>query len=157
MLDTRRQVVQYVKLGRTASPVVRPGLYEYRPDRGWRWLQRACFWLLGKLGAHHVETVTVFKRAVRDNDALLASLLGQQGHWLEFVSRQRHPPKIYMGPDDFVDLGRLLDHLRMEPFRLAARIEIRDGRLATWHDIPIFVVPWMKGAVLVPSDLDFAT
>ena len=150
MLD-RQNVARFAEIKRLETPVTEWSLYEYNADIGWRWLQHIAFALLNWIGAHHRSTITTFERSVRENDNLLHSLLGQEGMWIEFVHCDRYRPCIYMGPDDHADLMHLCHFQGMAPVDLTGRIETRDqGSVGKWHDIPIFVVPWMQGAVIVP-------
>lgn len=149
MLDDR-QAVHYARVERIETSGD-PKRYEYRPDIGWRWLQRILFLVLGWIGAYHLTTVTTFVRTPQENDSLLKSLLGQEGQWIRYIHYERRA-RIYMGPDDFPELIRLCEHMGMSVVDMRGRISTRSGRHEpTWHDIPITVVPWMVGAILVPE------
>lgn len=147
-----QQIVRFAKIKTIRTPTTDWNLYEYRPELGWKWLQKVAFAALRWIGAHHMEVVTTFERHPQENNDLLKSLLGQQGAWIEFVHNDRKQPRIYMGPDDHADLMRLCDFRDMDPTTLYGRIETRDGRHyhGKLHDIPITVVPWMQGAIIVP-------
>lgn len=145
----REQVVNFVKLERIDTVVTDWDQFEYRPELGWRWLQRVAFAILGWIGAHHEPVVTTFQRSARENDDLLKSLLGQVGQWIAHV-HHREQMQIYMGPDDEMSLMRLVQHMDMQPVRLSGQIETRDRYGSKWHNIPITVVPWMQGAIIVP-------
>lgn len=147
----RQQVVNFVKIDRIETPMQSPDLFEYREDKGWRWLQRAAFTVLGWIGAHHGMTATTFQRTARENDNLLRSLLGQEGQWIEHVHEGRERMRIYMGPDDEMDLMRLVDFRDMQAATFVGRIKTQDAYGSKWHDIPITVVPWMTGAIIVPA------
>lgn len=150
MIDSR-QPIRWAKIERIGTPTVDPERFEYRPDRGWRWLQRAAFKLLGLIGAHSTPVVTTFVRAPQENDELLKSLLGQEGEWIELVHDDLHRPRIYIGPDEYPELLRLLNHRDFMPTTVEGRIQTNRGKYGKWHDIPITVVPWMVGAVIVPD------
>ncbi len=151
----QQQVVQWAKIDRL-DPVRldEPDAFEFRKDRGWHWLQRSCFWVLGKIGAYQQKTFEVFRRTPQENNDLLKSLLGQEGQWLRLIN-ERADCRIFMGPDDQMDLMRLCEFREMRPTSFRGRIETRQRRgdytESCWHDIPITVVPWMKGAILVPD------
>ncbi len=151
MLDSRRPVT-WAKIERIDTPIADVEQYEYRPDVGWRWLQRAAFKVLDWIGAHHMGVVTTFRRTPQENDGLLKSLLGQEGEWIELLHRSGEPLHIYMGPDDHCDLMALVNFREMNPTSFYGRIETCDRRFGgKWHDIPITIVPWMVGAVIVPA------
>lgn len=145
----REQVVNFVKLERIDTPTVDWNQFEYRPDLGWRWLQRAAFAVLRWIGAHHVPIVTTFRRTAQENDDLLKSLLGQEGQWISHVHHDV-VARIYMGPDEEMSLMQLADFRDMQASTFRGSIETRERYGSKWHDIPITVVPWMKGAIIVP-------
>lgn len=149
MIDSRRPI-RWAKIERIDAPIVDVTQFEYRPERGWRWLQRAAFKVLDWIGAHHQPVVTTFVRSPQENDVLLKSLIGQEGEWIGLLHRGKGRPRIYMGPDDYPELLRLMDHRDFQPTTFEGRIETRSRDYGKWHDIPITVVPWMVGAVIVP-------
>jgi len=124
--------------------------FEFREDRGWHWLQRACFWVLRKIGAYAQETTRVWTRHPQDNDDLLKSLLGQEQEWLRLIHRE--DCRIYMGPEEHTEVLRMCDHLGSGHFTFDARIKITDRHGPRFHDVPITVVPWLKGAFIVPVE-----
>lgn len=158
MLD-REQVVNFVKLERIETVMEDPDQFEYRPEKGWRWLQRLALAALRWIGAHHAPTVVTFRRTARENDDLLKSLLGQERQWIRYIHEERNRMCIYIGPDEEMELMRLSEHMSMHSVTFTGRIDTNqahdDGRggsrvIRKWHDIPITVVPWMKGAIIVP-------
>lgn len=148
----RGQVVNFVKIETLREVVTKWDQYEYRPEKGWRWVQRIAFAVLNWIGAHHTPVVTTFRRTAQENDDLLKSLLGQEGQWINLVHDKPDSMRIYMGPDEHMDLLRLASHMEMQAFSFRGEIETRDRHhhYGTWHNIPITVVPWMKGAIIVP-------
>ena len=135
-----------------SAPVILPDTYKFTPKCGWVWLQKICFWFLRKIKANHIEITTKYiRRHNSENEEILKSLLGQQGYWLQFVHDYRKPLRIVMGPDDFDGLLEMAQMGSMRPFDLSAGLEIRDINGPHWHNIPITVIPWMKGAVIVPD------
>lgn len=153
MIDNRNPI-HYANIDTTVTPFCDRERYELRPERGWVWVQRAAFKVLDWIGAHHMATVKTFVRTPQQNDDLLKSLLGQEGQWIEHVhhsDRRGRGAQIFIGPDEYPDLMRLCEHMGMSPVTMYGRIETRDRYGPKWHDIPITVVPWMVGAVLVPD------
>lgn len=146
----RQQTITWAKIDRIDTPTVFSDLYELRPEKGWCWLQRAAFAVLDWVGAHHEDTVTTYSRSPQENAALLKSLFGQEGHWIEYVHHEA-TPHIYMGPDDHMDLMKLAEFRNMNYATFTGRIETMDRRSGgKWHDIPITIVPWMKGVLVAP-------
>jgi hypothetical protein len=150
-----QQVVKWVKITSAELSKINPDCFEFSPHQGWVFIQRICFWLLNKIGAHKHETTTVYTRSPQQNNSLLQSLVGQEGQWIELIHNNR-AKRIYIGPEDNAELQSISDGLGMRPFSFTGRIKTRNGPLEqTWHDIPITVIPWMNGAIIVPDDRDF--
>ena len=149
-----RQQQSYVALPKLATVRhLSPTLYEYRSHAGWGWLQRLCFWVLDKIGAHHEEYVNTWTRTKRENDDLISSLFGQEGWIIEYL-HHRGPLRVFMGPDNHKELMDWCYKNGMQHFSMTGSIETKDGRYGKWHDIPITVVPWMMGAVIVPTETE---
>lgn len=146
-----RQRVDFVKIEHSFELVQIKDRYEFSAARKWPWLQRICFGILNWLGANAEDTVEVFSRVKQENDDILVSLFGQQGIWLERAYREKC--RIYMGPGDYKKLMVIAHKNGMRPFDLDAGIQIStpENRVGTWCSIPITVIPWMDGAVLVPD------
>ena len=150
-MDNRKPYITYVKLQKTTDFRLTP-LYEFQPNRGWKWLQRIAFAVLDWIGAHHYEGIVTYTRTKEENDNILKSLIKQEGQWLELIHNNPNQMQIYMGPDDFEDLMKLSDFRDMQPTLIMGRIDTNDqyGN-HQWHNIPITIVPWMVGAILVPK------
>jgi hypothetical protein len=145
----KQQTVTWAKIDRIETTIVSPNLYKLRPDKGWRWLQRFAIKVLDWIGAHHETTVTTYSRTSEENTSLLQSLLGQEGTWIEYV-HHKATPHIYIGPDEHRDLMALAEFRDMNYATFTGRIETRNRYGGKWHNIPITVVPWMKGVLLAP-------
>lgn len=148
----RPQITRYVAIRQRSVYKQITGVYEYTPSRGWKWLQKTLFYILKRVGAHYQERQTIYERNSIDNDNLLKTLIGQEGEWLTYIHNAKSPPRIYVGPEQEMKLWELLHHTGITPVRLDSQIEIRDRCVLKWHNIPIYVVPWMEGAILVPSE-----
>lgn len=81
-------------------------------------------------------------------------LLGQEGELLDRLY-ERDDLVIYLGPDDSDELLAMTKDLGMQPISFSGRIKIGCKRVYgrasyEWREIPVVVVPWMKGAMIVP-------
>jgi hypothetical protein len=147
----RDQEIHFVKVKKIEHVYECYGVYEFREECKWHWLQKLCFKILDKIGAHRQETTHFYRRRKSQNDNLLKSLLGQEKQWLELVYNQR--PRIYLGINEERELYKLSSFMGFDtPLKMTGSIELGMGReRPTWHHIPIYVVPWMKGAIIVPE------
>lgn len=144
-----RQPIRWVLTKRSEVLQRDTTAYEYRNELGWLWLQRFAIAILRWIGAYREECVEVCTRTPQENDALLARLLGQEREFLDLADRLQ-AMRVYMGPDDHPELMMLINgvggHVTFD-----AQIEIGSGRAqARFHTIPVTVVPWMKGTIIVP-------
>jgi len=86
-------VVQAVRLERIDTVTKALDRYEFRVDRSAHWLQRLCFWILGKLGAYaDLHTVTIERHVIGKHGDTFAKRLLEQHQSLqnEFNLRCRH-------------------------------------------------------------------
>lgn len=130
---------------------MRFGVYEYSQSAGWKWAQKACFWFLEKIGAHASERVNLWTFSDKTTDGIVNSIIAQRGWVIEYLHIQG-PMRIITGPMGHAELMNWCYKNGMQPFELMGRFEtctINHGRKI--HDIPIIVIPWMKGAVIVPD------
>ncbi|MDE2103800.1 MAG: hypothetical protein KGL39_41565 [Patescibacteria group bacterium] len=148
----RNRVATYVQNVPLREVRPHPTRFEFSPQRGWKWAQRLCFWILAKIGARASEEVIVWRRIGTQNDALLESLLKQE-HWLlENLYYRRQAYRLLIGPEQEMELLRIAENIGMRHFSLDAGIRTADRNGPRWHDIPITVIPWMKGALIVPRE-----
>lgn len=145
-----QQSVIFYNITRSEEVLVNRTLFELRHDRGWVWLQRAAFWVLSKIGAFHLDTSVVFHRTPGENNNVLDSLVAQHAYWLDAMWHLDRP-QIFMGPDDYPELLRLAEFMDMTPVSFSGRIRLGYRTRVKWREIPISVIPWMKGAILVPG------
>lgn len=104
-----------------------------------KWLQRLCFWTLGKLGCHVLEQTTAKVHAV-NTDTFSEKFLKQY-----YCTRDVffHEPKtVFIGAEDFdqlmsVKVGTLVG------FRASY---MYDG---TIMGMQVNIVPWMQGVLII--------
>lgn len=154
LMRDRRQPVRFAEIESTdAFREDRDG-FDLRRDRGWVWLQKALFAVLGWIGAYRLARYKIFTRTPEQNDSLLKSLLGQEGQWLDDLHFQHARLRIYIGPDEYPELMALSEFRGMRLTTLHGQIETKAGRqhYGEWHNIPITVIPWMIGVLIVKED-----
>lgn len=151
------QRVTYARIEHIKTPKTRFDLFEFRPKRGWVWLQRICFKILRWIGAYHEEVIHTFTRHKEENSDLMAHLLKQNIGWLEWIYRsdsRGYRPRIYCGPEQQASLMRLVNFHHMSPVTFDCSSVTRDESRVKWHGIPVTVIPWMEGAIIVPEYVD---
>lgn len=117
-----------------------------REDRPHVWLQRACCWVLRKLGATHTymtEDYTYYQVDVTD----LVDSFKQQYSDVIYTTGKT-PSKVVMGVDDFHRLTYALQMNHMLSFNL--RAPINTYHRADMMSIPVMVLPWMSGILVLP-------
>lgn len=118
--------------------------WRFKPVKRWVWLQKAAWWFLGKTGALSLgyEPKTTYKQVVIDKrgvrEAILAAI-----HEME-ISMVR-PAHVYIGPDEIRSLT-----LEMRDYA-AFSFDIQMGYNREIFGLPVTVIPWMRGVLVVPQ------
>jgi len=125
---------------------INKSLYEFQPDRKYRWLQKLCFRVLDWIGAHHQETTKTLSISAPPED-IIAHLLAQKA-----VVRLFHkdgPTRVIMGPNNFKQLQDRKDCWQyMELPRVFGKIGYYGEYRVFGLDITI--VPWLNGVLVLP-------
>lgn len=123
--------------------------FVYRPDRGWRPVQRLAFWVLAKIGAkQHLTEVTTERYYPNLNNA--AAVLYAQHKVLMDVHWHQGGIAI-CGLDVWHELM-----LAKGPALIPLSIPYKHGNggsYVTSHGFPIMLVPAMEGIILLPNCL----
>lgn len=131
-------------------PVELKNRFAYRPERGYAWLQRACIWILRKLGCNAVgEELKVTRQLIRQDN--VADALMQQSEVARHIFRD--PDRIHrvlMGPDQYQEIMKELWSAGYLTFRGNATGGI-NGRPVVFG-LEVTVVPWMHGLLVMPDE-----
>ncbi len=121
-----------------------PDIFQYRPDKGWHWLQKLAIGTLRWVGAFRSE---------KQLEVLVMALVGPLTERLRKLVREMESygrtlgptDRVIMGLDDFNELNGILSVLPGDygPFSTKSP--------PNFMGLRITVVPWMKGALLVPG------
>ena len=153
MIDTR-SYVSFVETAELRIMKVCPDAYTYIPQRGWAWLQRLAIRVLKWRRCHHMTNATEYRRVDVPKTGLLDAVARQHAALRGQLNGQ--PAVLLIGPDDFSEAMRAMH-------RNSDTLMFRTIRIDTdgyWYDhpasrvsLPIVVVPWMRGVLLVPKAL----
>lgn len=127
--------------------------FTFREDLKHHWLQRACLWILMRIGAHQkVKDITCsYKRAQIESDRLVDYLI-KQVHGIHAMMDTRRHLCVLMGPDEFHEVcGEVYEYGDPLRFGLDAAV-YRNGRREIMG-MKISIVPWMKGVLVVPAEV----
>ena len=138
----RRDVIQFVNMQRITVPMVSDDEFQFRDDLKHHWLQKACFWILRKIGAYRkfgsevVETINV------QPESVLTQIFRQREE-LEDV-HFTDASQIIIGGDDYMEMMSSPEIRQYMEF--GADVYSPKGIIG----LTIKVVPWMKGIVVIP-------
>lgn len=145
-------VVQFVtkRYHHETKHIVQDHAYQFRDDRPCRWLQKACLWVLKKLGAHyiHKQAVVTETKHVLDIDSAFKAIRIQK----EKLFRDYHlyGTRVLIGSDDFAEL-MASDEINAYAI-FTKKMELWGGNLCTIFGMTVEVVPWMKGVIVMPDN-----
>ena len=136
-------VVQAVRLERIDTVTKALDRYEFRVDRSAHWLQRLCFWILGKLGAYaDLHTVTIERRHVREAPSRATPEPAER-------IQPPVPTQLLIGSEDYA--GLMSESLSHQMFDFDSRYFMGNGDLEpTVHGLKVRVIPWMRGLLVMP-------
>lgn len=129
------------------SAVQQPDLYQYRPQAGWRWVQRVCFWLLAKIGAY---ATTMCKSAEIHIDGAKLSVGLVSRHLSEVRHMGFTPSRLLIGAEDYAEL--MGDKAVQQALRFHSPLDIRSRDFQIFG-IDVTIVPWMRGLLVVPAEM----
>lgn len=143
------EVCQY-DIRETVSPVTRPEAFAVRKDRPAVWLQRARVWILRKLAAYAVDSVTTYHRVEIDRDSVLERLYEQFMVEVNHNAQHGAPTTFLVGAQDFSEMRD--EYMRTEMWRYPGVIDLRASR-DEWrpYGMRAIVIPRMKGIVVLPA------
>ena len=148
----RRKPITWQLVNRIDYTVADLSRFELRPDRGYVWLQKVLFWILRCIGAHHTPTVTTYTYSPQKADKLLKTLAKQHKMLLELLDDRAGALRILIGPEQERELMEVSEFRNMLPTTVNGEVEVVgpvSGRRI--YDIPITVIPWMQGVLIVPN------
>lgn len=115
--------------------------WHFSPRKWWVWLHKAAWWFLRKTGgvSNAIKDTVEYKQIVIDRqrvaDQIIAAM--EEMHILHIK-----PARVFMGPEQF-------DEAMMEVGR-DYNFEILMGHDRRMFGLPVTVVPWMRGILVVP-------
>ena len=125
-----------------------PGKFTYNPEGRFPWLQKALFWCLQRLDCQAKTEKVKIERHVIDGVDFLGRLWKQCETLENYLGRR--PSRIYIGSEDF---AKLMDESEPPSLRFCfqARYYNNDTRsIGTVFDVPVEVLPTMRGTLVVP-------
>lgn len=148
------QYVQFQRIAIERTKVYQPDRFEYRPEKGWAWLQ----WLAIKVLRWRKCHAFIFEETAKSITVNLVDLEQQIiAQHKEILDRYgyRGVEVILCGPHDFAALqGLPITH----PIQMAIRCmwdhgdRFQHGGRYTEESMRVYVIPHMKGVLMLPKD-----
>lgn len=116
--------------------------WSFEPRKRWAWLHKAAWWFLRKTGgvSNAIKDRVYYKEVVIDRKRVVDQVLQA----IEEMGIQHiRPREVFMGPDMF-------DKAMIE-LRSSYDFSVSMGYDQTMFGLPITVVPWMRGVLVVPE------
>lgn len=136
------QVIDFIEHQRVVTTYERRDAFVFRKDRKYHWLQKACFWLLGKIGAYdHGETVTYVRHRIEAR-TFMDRLFKQRAQLLSFFNRE--PKRLLIGAEDYAEM------MQTAPISQQFSFQAEYGRNRQICGLTVEVIPWMRGILVMP-------
>lgn len=143
----KQQVVEFVQRRQTVSYSDIPNNYTVRKDRRAVWLQRACAWIMTKLGAFARDEIVCVTRHVIFADTFMERLYKQRG---EFLMLDSEPKELLIGAEDYQELMASPEITSQFQFRAQYNVRNEDAPYGKVMGLTVRVIPWMRGLLVMP-------
>ena len=143
-----KQTVSFIEPYTEFKTVTDNSAFSIREDRPHLWLQKACCWVLKKLGAYRVDRQTKIEYRTIDADNFM-TLIAKQ-HSAVFALLNRRPSTLLIGAQDYAGLMHETVSAHLFSFD-AAYMRGEHGNI-TVLGLRVRVIPWMRGVLVVPND-----
>lgn len=139
-----QQTVEFMETEQHVVPIMQADQFEFREDKGFKWLQRLAIWVLRKLGCYALSEDIYYTKRVIKMDDLIDGLIRQQH---EIVSHYNLAggERVLIGSEEFSKLMCQPETKEMLSFDCAG------SGLRSFRGMSITVIPWMKGILVVPA------
>lgn len=114
--------------------------WNFKPVKRWSWLHKMSWWFLRKTGALQNADIecTEYREIIIDRKEVSETIFSAMN---EMNIGHIRPKAIYMGPESF---RQALHERDSYGFTLSM------GHNYEMFDLPVTVIPWMRGVVVVP-------
>lgn len=140
--------LQYHYLKGDTTSVLRPDRYTFTRARGYVWLQRACFWVLEKLGCHAYDEETTYTQISVQRDSV-RDLIREQHNALYCLRGPGAIKGVILGPEE---AERLTGEVTRDYYMVSCPSDfVSHYQRGEFQGIKLFVLPWAKGVTLLPD------
>lgn len=143
-----KQTVTFVEQYATFKTVTDNNAFAIREDRPHLWLQKACCWVMGKLGAYRVDSQTKIEYRTIDADSFMVRIAKQHSAVFELLNRE--PKELLIGAEDYAELMRETPAHYLFDFN--AQYVRGERGVAQIMGLKVRVIPWMRGVLVIPPD-----
>jgi hypothetical protein len=121
--------------------------FELRRDKKYVWVQRACFWVLKKIGAYYIKHTISYSRIPIEPDKFMEKLFKQRVE-LEDIYYTR-PSQLFIGAQDYEELMGSPEIRQMLQFNAQYWVK-EEGYRPEIMGLSVTIIPWMKGILVMP-------
>lgn len=143
----------------TTSRIYSPTKFQFRIELGWHWVQKFCFWVLRKIGAHAIDFDTQITRLDIQYKTLIEGINRQRAEL--FNQYALEGKYLLMGAQDYSELmadptyiNQMIHFSVPDAVYRQERNMDRNFRLDTKMiimNLNVVIVPWMKGMMVLPE------
>ena len=129
------------------TPYLCNDAFTYTPEKGWQRLQKICFWILDKIGAHKVDYKVSYETITIDGLDFIGKFMKQSHEIQKQFNTQ--PKTLYIGKDDYFELMNQKDQMLYQ--KISFKTEYMQGayNAPRIYGLDVHIIPWMKGFILI--------
>ena len=143
-----KQTISFIEPYTEFKTVTDSNAFAVREDRPHLWLQKACCWVMGKLGAYRRDTQTKIEYRTIDADSFVTRIAKQRES--VFALMNREPRELLIGAQDYAEL--MHETMSHHMFSFDATYMRGEHGVRTVMGLKVRVIPWMRGVLVVPND-----
>lgn len=143
-----KQTVTFVEPHTTFKIATDSSAFTVRDDRPYLWLQKACCWVLGMLGAYRQDTQKKIEYRTIDAYSFMVRIAKQRSVVFELLNRE--PKELLIGAEDYAELMRETPAHYLFDFN--AQYVRGERGVAQIMGLKVRVIPWMRGVLVIPPD-----
>ena len=139
----KTNVIEFIQFDTIRTPFECKESFEFREDRRYLWVQRVCFYLLRKIGAHRRGEKVTVERHRLDAKTFMERIFKQKDALQYEFSVS--PKRLLIGAKDYADL--MHEGMASQAFSFQAEY----WKNKTVYGLTVTVIPWMEGVLVMPE------
>ena len=144
------QIIEFIQHQEKLDRFLIPNAFRYNDNKGYKWVQRLCCWIMKKIGAdYYDEKAAYLTKTSFNTQDFIGKIFQQKGDIQQYFNRK--PKQLLIGDEDFRELMGTPEIRDMLSFHTSYNY---DREIC---GLKVTIIPWMKGILVLPNSLPPST